>query len=131
MDRKTFSIIIGLALIVSFFLPLFGSPINASGWDIVQHAGASKDAFYTYIWLVFPICGLMLLLGAMRNNYPGGRGLWTWLPLLALLFILILYPVIKGASIGNVFKSLGQGYGVGLWIAIVASVLAAFYNPRG
>ena len=132
MDKKTLSIILGLALLVSFFLPYldFGYS-KASGLDIVKSAGESKDAIVTYIWLLLPISGLMLLIGGLnKGNYPGGRSIWAWLPLLTLLFILIIYPMIQGMSIGNVFKSFGQGFGLGLWIALAAAVVAAFANPR-
>lgn len=132
MDKRTLSIVLGLALLVSFFLPYmdFGGR-TASGLDIIKNAGESKDALLTYIWLIFPICGLMLLIGAINNgNYPGGRAIWCWLPLLALLFILFIYPLIKGSDFGNLFKTFGQGFGIGLWITVAASVLLAFVSPR-
>ena len=131
MDKRVVSIVVGLALLVSFFLPYRGGGYNASGLDIVKNAGDSKDALMSYIWLVFPISGLMLLIGALNNgNYPGGRSLWLWLPLLALIFILIVYPMIKGMAIGDVFKDFGKGFGTGLWIAIIASILGIAITPR-
>jgi hypothetical protein len=49
----------------------------------------------------------MLLVGGVNNgNYPLGRGLWTALPLLTILFLFIGAPVIDGQSIGDVFKAL-------------------------
>jgi hypothetical protein len=132
MDRKVFSIILGLAFIASFFLPIisaYGS--SASGLDIVQHAGDSKDKVLTFIWLVFPISGLMLLIGALnKGNYPGGRALWCWLPLLAILYVLFIGPLIDGAKIGDLFKGFGKGFGIGLWIALAASVIGIAYNPK-
>ena len=105
--------------------------MNISGLDIIKNAGESRDPLMTYIWLVFPISGLMLLIGALNNgNYPGGRALWVWLPLLALIYILIIYPITKGLDIGDVFKTFGQGYGIGLWVALAASVIGVAYNPR-
>ncbi|HEV7779904.1 MAG TPA: hypothetical protein VGO58_01490 [Chitinophagaceae bacterium] len=129
MDRKTFTIVLAVALIASFFLPFydFGGR-GASGFDLVKSSGGE---WQKYLLLVFPVCGVLLLVGAMNNgNYPGGRGLLAWLPLLTLLFILILYPIIRGADIGIVFKSIGRGYGLGLWIAVASSLVLAFYNPR-
>lgn len=132
MDKKTLSIILGLALIASFFLPImkYGSA-SASGLDIVTAKGTAADVVMKYIWLVFPISGLMLLLGGLnKGNYPGGRTIWAWLPLLAIIYILIVGPMINGMAIGDVFKGFGKGFGIGLWIALVASVVAAFANPR-
>jgi hypothetical protein len=128
MDRKMLTIILGLALLVSFFLPYLGS---ISGLDIVKNGGDAPDKVMAYIWLVFPISGLMLLIGALnRGNYPGGRSLWFWLPLLALIFILFIYPVMNDVSLGDTFKTFGKGFGIGLWIALAASVIGVFANPR-
>jgi hypothetical protein len=132
MDRKVLSILLGLALLVSFFLPYldFGGS-TASGLDIVKNAGESRDPVMTYIWLIFPLSGLMLLIGALNNgNYPGGRALWLWLPLLALIFILFIYPVMNDVTIGDAFKTFGRGFGIGLWIALAASVIGVIVNPR-
>jgi hypothetical protein len=131
MDKRALSIIVGVALIASFFLPYLGGGYNVSGLDIIKNAGESRDALMTYIWLVFPLCGLMLLIGALNNgNYPGGRSIWLWLPLLALVFILIIYPMINGVAVGDVFKGFGRGFGVGMWIALGASLLGLLVNPR-
>jgi len=79
-----------------------------------------------YIWIIFPLCGLMLLIGALnRGNYPGGRGLWAVLPLLAVLY-LIIRPVIDGVNLGSYIKT----FGVGMWVMVAGSLLLALYNPR-
>lgn len=132
MDRKVLSILLGLALLVSFFLPYLSmGGATASGLDIVKNAGDSKDAVMTYIWLIFPLSGLMLLIGALNNgNYPGGRALWLWLPFLALIYILFVYPLMNGAAFGDLFKTFGQGFGIGLWIALAASLVGILVNPK-
>jgi hypothetical protein len=132
MDRKVLSILLGLAFLVSFFLPYLDlGSATASGLDIVKNAGESRDPVMTYIWLIFPLAGLMLLIGALNNgNYPGGRGLWLWLPFLALIFILFIYPVMNGMAFGETFKTFGRGFGIGLWIALAASVIGLVANPR-
>ena len=131
MDRKVLTIVLGLALLVGFFLPYLNfMGRTASGLDIVKNAGDAADPVIGYIWLVFPISGLMLLIGALTGNYPGGRSLWFWLSFLAILFILIIYPLTKGMEFGEVFESFGRGMGVGLWITIVASLVGILYNPR-
>ncbi len=128
MDRKTLTIVLAIALIASFFLPLysFGGK-GASGLDIVS---AKQGDWQKYLLLLIPITGLLLLFGELSKNYILGRGLLAWLPLLTLLFLLIISPLINGIKIDDIFKALGRGYGAGMWIAIVASLVLAFYNPR-
>ena len=128
MDRKTFTLIMAVVLIGAFFLPyysLFGGSV--SGLDIVKAPGGGWEK---YVLVLIPLSGLLLLLGATSGNYILGRGLLCCLPLLAVLFWIIIAPLIEGASIGNVFKAIGKGYGVGLWVTIVASLILAFYNPK-
>jgi len=129
MDRKTLSILLGVALIASFFLPfLQNNGRSVSMMDMVKMSagGATK-----YLVLLIPISGLMLMIdGLKKGTYHLGRSLWAWLPLLTLLFILIIEPMINGMQAKQVFNMLGKGYGIGLWIAIVASVVAAFSNQR-
>jgi hypothetical protein len=125
MNKKMLSIILGAALIGSFFLAYFG---KGSGLDFVTAKGAD---WKSYTALLFPISGVMLLLGGVNNgNYPGGRGIWTWLPLLTVLCWLFVFPLIDGVAIKYIFKGLGKGWGIGLWITIASSLVLAFYNPR-
>ena len=124
MDRKTLTIVLAVALLAGFFLPWGGG----SGYDLVSAKGGD---WKKYIIVLIPLCGLLLLVGAMnKGNYMLSRGLLTWLPLLAVIFFIILWPMIDGADIGNIFKTIGKGYGAGLWVTIVASIVLAFYNPR-
>ena len=122
MDRKTLTIILALALLVAFFLP-WG---NGSGFDSVTSKGAG---WKEYILILIPLSALLLLLGSFNGNYALGRGLLCVLPLLAVLFMLIIGPLIDGNSFNMVFKDFGKGFGVGKWITIVASLVLAFYNP--
>ena len=128
MDRKTLTIVLAVALIASFFLPFYSfGGRGASGLDVVTAKGGD---WQKYLLLIFPLCGLLLLLGELNNgNYAVSRSLLVWLPLLTILYMLFIGPLIKGADIGNIFKYFGKGYGTGLWIAIASSVVLAFYNP--
>ena len=133
MDKKILTIVLAVVLIGCFFLAYFsfmGSGI--SGYDLVfSGGGGGSDNWEKYILLLIPLSGVLLLIGALNNgNYIGGRGIWCWLPLLAILYFIIVGPVIHGRAIGDVFKSIGKGYGIGLWITIGASLVLAFYNPK-
>lgn len=130
MNRKILTIVLAIALIVSFFLPFFSFlGMGMSGYDMVFSKGGTD--WQRYLLLLIPLSGLLLLLGAINNgNYIVGRGLLSWLPLLTLIYILLVSPLIKGAAFGDVFKALGKAYGTGLWIGIVASLVLAFYNPK-
>jgi hypothetical protein len=126
MNRKNLTIILAVALIASFFLPIFKGT-SASAFDAVK---ASAGGWQKYIFLIFPICGLLLLVGAMnRGNYPGGRGLLAWLPFLAVLWIIIISPLIDGVQFKYIFRQF-EVFGIGMWVAVVSSIVLAFYNPR-
>jgi hypothetical protein len=124
MDKKMLTIILAVVLIGCFSLAywsIMGHGI--SGYDSVFSGGGTWEK---YIILLVPISGVLLLVGALNNgNYIGGRGLWTWLPLLTILYYLIRM-VIEGLAIGDLFKVVG----IGLWISLAASLVLAFYNPR-
>ena len=130
MDKKMLSIILAIVLIGCFFLPYWSiMGQNISGFDAVKGSGGTWEK---YTLLVIPLSGLLLLVGALNNgNYPLGRNLLCWLPLLTVLFWIIVLPLIHGTSIGNIFKGIGQGYGIGFWVTIAASLVLAFYNPKG
>lgn len=129
MNRKIFTIIVAVALIASFFLPL-ASGGSASALDVVKGpsmpGGGIEVMLMKYIWIIFPLSGLMLLVGALNNeNYFLGRGLWAWLPFMAIVYI-IARPVIDGAKIMDMVKA----FGVGFWVAVASSIAAAFVWPK-
>lgn len=130
MDKKILTIILAAVLVGCFFLPYYSlGGINVSGYDSVFN-GVGSD-WQKYIPLLIPVSGAMLLIGALNNgNYVIARALWAWLPLLTILYWLIGSPLINGAAIGDIFKGLGKGFGIGLWVTIGASLVLAVYNPR-
>ena len=133
MNRKVLTIVLAVLLIASFFLPM-GAGGNVSMFDLVKgrSLGSNIEAvLMKYLWLAIPVSGIMLLVGALNNgNYFLGRSIWAVLPLLALLFLLIGIPVMEGNNIGDVFKVITKMYGIGVWLALAASLILAFYHPR-
>lgn len=133
MNRKILTIILAVLLIASFFLPM-GAGGSTSAFDLVQAPsfGNSIEAILMkYLWLVMPLSGIMLLIGALnRETYFLGRGIWAILPILALLMLLIGIPMMQGAAIGDVFKLITKMYGIGVWVALAASLVLAVYWPR-
>jgi hypothetical protein len=130
MDKKILTIILAVVLIGCFFLPYYSlGGINVSGYDSIFN-GVGSD-WQKYIPLLIPISGAMLLIGALNNgNYVIARVLWALIPLLTILYWLIGSPLINGVAIGDIFKGLGKGFGIGLWVTIGASLVLAVYNPR-
>jgi hypothetical protein len=130
MDKRILTIILALALIASFFLPLFAHS-SASAFDAVKSdysVSGFENILFKYIWLIFPIAGLMLLIGALNNgNYFLARGLWCVLPLLAVLYI-IIRPLLGNdhISVMDEIKALG----IAIWVALGASLILSVYNPR-
>lgn len=125
MDRKTLTVVLALALIASFFLTFVG---GGSALDVVKSPFLGPEK---YVLLLLPLSGLLLLIGASNNgNYPLGRGFLSWLPLLTVLFWVIGVPLVNGVAIGDVFNGFTRNAGIGFWMAAVASLILAFYNPR-
>ena len=124
MDKKMLTIVLSVVLIGCFFLPYFKfMGMGASGYDMVFSGGGNWEK---YILLLIRVPALLLLLGALNiGNYIGGRTLWTWLPLLTILYY-IIRMVVEGLAVGDLFKVLG----IGLWISLAASLVLALYNPK-
>ena len=137
MDRKTVTIVLALALIGCFFLPyLQYGPVNASGFDLLTaptNNGADRGLLIMkYIWIMIPVAGIMLLIGALNNgNYFLGRVIWAFLPLLTLLFVVVqIFRDAKRIGANISISELAMNMGIGFWITLGLSLLLAFYWPR-
>ncbi len=137
MDRKSYTIILSITLLVCFFLPWlnFGSIGMPSAFRIVMVKSESRetwDLVVKYIWLLIPLSAILLLIGCLRRNDIPGRLLWTWIPLLTLLSM-VGWFYLNSRSVGGRFVSaseLTSFFGIGFWIAFGAALLLAFYTPR-
>jgi len=126
------TILMAVVLIAGFFLPI-GSHAKISAFDIVKAPGGAGEGFegilFKYGWLIIPLSALMLLIGALNNgSYFISRGLWTILPLLFVLYFLIRPMTLPGMK----FDLMGmiKGFGIGMWLMFVGSLLVAFVHPR-
>lgn len=137
MDRKSYTIILAITLLVSFFLPYlnYGAIGRPSAFRIVMIQSKNYqtwDLVIKYIWLLVPLSAVMLLIGSLRKNDIPGRLIWTWIPLLTLLF-LVGWFYLNARNIGGRFVSSAELFSMfafGFWLAFTASVLLAFYTPK-
>lgn len=133
MSNRIWTTILAIALIGSFFLPYIkAGNVDISGYDYVFKSMAHKNKWEKYIWLIIPVAGMLLLVGAMNNeNYILGRSLLAWLPLMTVIFV-IVRVYMNADAVGNTIslKQLIKLFGTGFWIATASAVLLAFVNPR-
>lgn len=132
------TIILAIALLGCFFLPFlkFGSAGGASGFEIVTaeggRAGDIDAILMKYIWVLIPLSAIMLLIGALNNgNYFLGRGIWTLLPLLTLVYFIVrLFLEARKGEGSFEISELGEVFGVGFWATLGVSLILAIYHPR-
>lgn len=129
MNRKNLTVILSLALIVSFFLPYTGIGIyNHSGYDHVFNERVTDSSLRKYLWLIVPFSGLMLFIGAVNNErYPISRGLLTWLSLFILIYFLYRMVYVEATfKLSVIPQKMRYGY----WISLIATLLLIFYKSR-
>lgn len=131
MNRKILTIILAVILIASFFLPI-GTHASTTPLDIVKgpsYGNEIEALLFKYAWILIPLSGIILLIGALNNeSYFLGRGIWAFLPLIALLYLLIrpITLMDRGFDIMDMIK----GFGVGTWMALAGSLVLAIYWPK-
>lgn len=138
MDRKSLTTILALVLIGSFFMPyLKDGPVSASGFEILITPKdiAAKDfalLMIKYIWLLLPLSGIILLIGALnKGKYFIARWPWAFLPLVVLLFVVAkIYLDAKRVGPPATISEIAGELGFGFWVALAASVILAVYHPR-
>jgi asparagine N-glycosylation enzyme membrane subunit Stt3 len=126
MDRKIWTILLSIALLVCLFLPI-SNVGKSSAFDIFKNG--MGGIWQNYIWLLIPVAALLLLIGALNNgSYFLSRGFLTLLPFLAILFILVIWPLMESVKLD--FGAMIKGFGIGMWGLVIVSILLAFIHPR-
>lgn len=132
MDRKLFTIIMALALVGCFFLPFFkfGGFGSTSAFDIVFKSKGGD--WEKYIWLLIPLSGVLLLIGAANNeNYMISRALWSWLPLLTVIYIIVrLYMSAKQPGVKIPIGDFIKVFDMGFWATFAVSLVLAVVQPK-
>lgn len=131
MNRKILTIILAVILIASFFLPI-GTHASTTPFDIVKgpsYGNEIEAMLFKYAWILIPLSGLMLLIGAVNNeSYFLGRGIWAFLPLITILYLLVRPITLMGGRFD--IMDMIKGFGVGTWMALVGSLVLAFVWPK-
>lgn len=134
MDKKTSNIVVSAALLIGFFLPwinFFG--MGGSAFDLVmevfKHFGTifeqTPDALLSLLLLLFPICGLIILINPSSSNKLAKQ-----LPFIFII-IVIVYGIMQMGSDTKMLlsKDIFQVVGIGLWLTLISSTLL-FFDKR-
>lgn len=133
MNKKTFLIIMSIALVGGFFLPYFKeSASSLSGFDIVFKSGPlTKGPFVRFVFLLLPLSGLLLLIDAEEKG-SHKKNILDWLPILTIAFIVLKYFFAdkQQFSVNNVISYSLKGTSFGWWITFAAALLLVIVQPR-
>ena len=137
-NKKIATIIFALCLIGFFFLPYISlGPFGGiSGFDMVTgpggKSGDTEAIIMKYLFILIPLSGIMLLIGAINNgNYFLGRGLWALLPLLTLIYFIVRILMGSGEQGSPEISEMIKMFGYGFWATLGISLALAFYWPKG
>ena len=125
-NKYPIRILLAIAIIIGFFLPLFTGP--GSMWSIVKTPTGSKEVLYTIIRFAFllpPLFALFVLVNSISQK-PSSVFLRA-MPFLSIAILSVLYVWGVNSGYGNI--SLG-GYfsmlGIGYYLTIIGSFLLMF-----
>ncbi len=126
MDKKIITLILSLAILSSFFMPLFE-------WHSFEMSGLNyilSDHIppYKYFLILIPFSTSFLFYGALHDeNYFFNRKFLSWLPLLTLLFIFIMrYITGNSKSSFSDNSNFFSGIDLGFWLTLSFSLLLVF-----
>jgi hypothetical protein len=126
MDKKIITLILSVAILSSFFMPLFewhSFEMNGLNYILSTHISP-----YKYFLLLIPLSATFLFYGTLNEeNYLFSRKLLSWMPLLTLLFIFIMRYITGDSE--NSFRdnsNFFSGVYLGFWLTLSFSVLLVF-----
>ena len=130
MHKKVLTTILSLVLLGSFFMPFFyWHSFEMSGFNFVLSEHIPP---YKYFLLAIPLTTLFHLLSVLsqENNFYS-RKLLSWIPLAALIIVLVLVLVKESTddsffNNGNIFSITGAGF----WLALAFSLLLTYINLK-
>ena len=130
MNKKILTTILSVVLLGSFFMPFFyWHSFEMSGFNFVLSEHIPP---YKYFLLAIPLTTLFHLLSVLsqENNFYS-RKLLSWIPLAALIIVLVLVLVKESTddsffNNGNIFSITGAGY----WLALFFSLLLTYVNIK-
>ena len=120
-----------IILLAGFFLPYASTEfMSISFYDLIFSGGPVAGG--TYLWLVFPISGAILILQGLTNMLPSGlANLFKLLPLLTiiLLVVVILQDPNSYGMFGD-WDAFVKTAGIGMWATLAGSFLVLFFNRK-
>ena len=130
MNKKILTTILSVVLLGSFFMPFFyWHSFEMSGFNFVL---SEHIPSYKYFLLAIPLTTLFHLLSVLsqENNFYS-RKLLSWIPLAALIIVLVLVLVKESTddsffNNGNIFSITGAGF----WLALAFSLLLTYINLK-
>jgi hypothetical protein len=126
MDRKIVTLILSLAILSSFFMPLFewhSFEMNGLNYILSTHIPS-----YKYFLILIPFSTSFLFYGTLNEeNYLFNRKFLSWIPLLTLLFIFIMRNITGDSESSFTDNSnIFSGIYLGFWLLLSSSVLLVF-----
>lgn len=142
MNKKILNIITSLVLLLAFFMPwvsafgLGGSPYQMMQqvFKNLDQVDRNPEILYTLIFLVFPVCALIVLIIYAKSEIKKGQiGLLHLVkkaPLIILIIAIIYGLVELGESAEVVLDSFSEVVGIGLILTVISSIVLFIDQPK-
>jgi hypothetical protein len=126
MNRKTTTLVLSFAVLISFFTPLFEwHSFEMSGLNYIL---STHIPSYKYFLILIPFSTVILFFEALDGeNYMFRRSLMSALPFLVSIFILVIRYITREPNPGDNFFS---GIAFGFWMVLGFSLLLMLARAR-